>query len=80
MDEMSLLGDALKQQTLEKGSNWLNRIKRELYRLGTKDVRRNGEKNNIYVWREESKRCVDIERQNMKASLKEKNHWYFTMD
>jgi hypothetical protein len=29
MDEMSLLGDELKQQSLEKGKNWLNKIKQE---------------------------------------------------
>jgi hypothetical protein len=29
MDETSLLGDALKQQSLEKGNNWLNKIKQE---------------------------------------------------
>jgi hypothetical protein len=34
MDEISLFGDALKQQSLEKGNNWLNKIKRELERLG----------------------------------------------
>jgi hypothetical protein len=33
MDETSLLGDALKQQSLEKG-NWLNKIKQELEGLG----------------------------------------------
>jgi hypothetical protein len=30
MDGISLLGDALKQQSLENGSNWLNKIKQEL--------------------------------------------------
>jgi hypothetical protein len=34
MDEMSLLGDSLKQQSLEKGKNWLNKIKQELERTG----------------------------------------------
>jgi hypothetical protein len=29
MDEMSLLGDTLKQENLEKGRNWLNKIKQE---------------------------------------------------
>jgi hypothetical protein len=28
MDEMILLGDALKQQSLEKGNNWLNKTKK----------------------------------------------------
>jgi hypothetical protein len=31
-----------------------------------------GEENNRNVWREVSKRCMDIERQNMEASMKEK--------
>jgi CRISPR/Cas system CSM-associated protein Csm2 small subunit len=31
-----------------------------------------GEENNRNVWREVSKRCIDIERQNMEASMKEK--------
>jgi hypothetical protein len=34
MDEMSLLGDALKQQSLEKGKKWLNKIKQEIEGLG----------------------------------------------
>jgi DNA repair ATPase RecN len=32
----------------------------------------NGEENNRTVLREVSKRCVDIERQNMEASMREK--------
>jgi hypothetical protein len=31
-----------------------------------------GEENNRNVWREVSKTCMDIERQNMEASMKEK--------
>jgi hypothetical protein len=61
MDETSLLGDALRQQSLEKGYNWLNKIKQELERLGMGDICINGEENNIHVWREISKRCMDIE-------------------
>jgi hypothetical protein len=34
MDETRLLEDALKQQSLEKGNNCLNKIKQELERLG----------------------------------------------
>jgi hypothetical protein len=34
MDEISLLGDALKQQSLKKGNSWLNKIKQDLERLG----------------------------------------------
>jgi hypothetical protein len=34
------------------------------------DIWINGEENNRNVWREVSKRCVDIERQNMEASVR----------
>jgi hypothetical protein len=54
MDETSLLGDALKQQSLEKGYNWLNKIKQELERLGMGDIWINGEENNRHVWTEVS--------------------------
>jgi hypothetical protein len=77
MDEMSLLGDALKQQCLENGNSWLNEIKQELERLGVGDIWKNGEENNRNVWREVSKRCVDIERQNMEASMIEKRSLVF---
>jgi DNA repair ATPase RecN len=81
MDETSLLGDALKQQSLEKGNNWLNKIKQELERLGMGDIWINGEENNRNVWREVSKRRVDIERQNMEASMWEKKDlWYITVN
>jgi hypothetical protein len=52
MDETSLLGDALKQQSLDKGDNWLNKIKQELERLGRGDIWINGEESNRNVWRE----------------------------
>jgi hypothetical protein len=77
MDEMSLLGDALKQQSLEKGNDWLNKIKQELERLGMGDVWRNGEENNRNVWIAVSRRCVDIERQNMETSMKDKRSLVF---
>jgi AAA+ ATPase superfamily predicted ATPase len=51
-DEMSLLGDALKQQSLEKGKYWLNKIKQELEGLGMGDIWTMGEENNRNVWRE----------------------------
>jgi hypothetical protein len=35
------------------------------------------EENNRNVWREVSKRCMDIERQNMEASVKEKRSLVF---
>jgi hypothetical protein len=76
MDEMSLLGDALKQ-SLEKGKNCLNKLKQELEGLGMGNIWINGEENNRNVWREVSKRCMDIERQNMKASMKEKRSLVF---
>jgi hypothetical protein len=36
------------------------------------DIWINGEENNRNVWREVSKRCKGIERQNMEASMREK--------
>jgi hypothetical protein len=71
------LGDALKQQSLEKGNNWLNKIKQELERLDVGDIWINGEENNRNAWREVSKRCMDIERQNMEASMREKSSLVF---
>jgi hypothetical protein len=62
MDETRLFGDALQQQSLEKGNNWLNKVKQELERLGMVDIWINGEENNRNVWREVSKRCMDIDR------------------
>jgi hypothetical protein len=47
-------------------------IKQELEGLGMGDISINGEENNRNVWREVSRRCVDIERQNMEASMREK--------
>jgi hypothetical protein len=45
------------------------------------DIWINEEDNNRNVWREVSKRCVDIERQNMEASMRgKKDHLYFTMN
>jgi hypothetical protein len=67
MDETSLLGDALKQQSLEKRNSWLNKINQELEGLGMGDIWINGEENNRNVWREVSKRCMDVEKQNMEA-------------
>jgi hypothetical protein len=72
MDETSLLGDALKQQSLEKGNNWLNKIKRELERLGMRDIWINVEEDNRNVCREVSRRCMNMERQNMEASREKK--------
>jgi len=70
MDETSLLREALKQQAIEKGEKWLKKVEQELNRLGMADVwRREGENNNN-VWREVSKRCVDIERQKMEANMR----------
>jgi hypothetical protein len=43
------LRDALKQQSLEKGNNWLNKTKQELERLGMGDIWINGEENNRNV-------------------------------
>jgi hypothetical protein len=41
--------------------DWLNKIKQELEGLGMRDIWINGEENNRNVWREVSKRCMDIE-------------------
>jgi hypothetical protein len=41
------------------------------------DILINGEENNRNVWREVSKRCMDIERQNMEASMGEKRSLVF---
>jgi hypothetical protein len=71
------MGDALKQQSLGKGRNWLNKIKQELEGLGMGDIWINGEEYNRNVWREVSIRCMDIERQNMEASMKEKGSLVF---
>jgi hypothetical protein len=49
MDELSLLGDELKKQSLEKGKNWLNKIKQELEGLGMGDIWIKGEENNRNV-------------------------------
>jgi hypothetical protein len=49
MDETSLSGGALKQQSLEKGNSWLNKIKQELEGLGMGDIWINGEEINRSV-------------------------------
>jgi hypothetical protein len=41
------------------------------------DIWINGEENNRNVWREVSKRCMDIERQNMEVSMREKRSLVF---
>jgi hypothetical protein len=43
------------------------------------DIWINGEENNrnVGLWREVSKRCVDIERQNMEISMREKRSLVF---
>jgi hypothetical protein len=52
-------------------------IKQELEGLGMGDIWINGEQNNRNVWREISRRCVGIERQNMEASMREKRSLVF---
>jgi hypothetical protein len=44
------------------------------------DIWINVEENNRNVWREVSKRCMVIERQNMEDSMRDKGHWYFIMN
>jgi hypothetical protein len=41
------------------------------------DTWKNGEENNRNVWREVRKRCVDIERQNMEATMRVKGSLVF---
>jgi hypothetical protein len=73
MDETSLLREALKQQTIQEGKNWLNKLERELNSLGMGDVWRRGGENNNNIWKVVSKRCTDTERQKMKANMREKD-------
>jgi hypothetical protein len=75
--EKSVAGTNGVEQSLEKGKNWLNKIKQDLKGLGMGDVWIMGEESNRNVWREVSKRCMDIERQNMGASMKEKRSLVF---
>jgi hypothetical protein len=42
MDMESPLSDALKQQSLEKGENWLSILEEELNRVGMGDIWRRG--------------------------------------
>jgi hypothetical protein len=66
MDETSLLREALKRQTIEKGENWLKKLEEELNRLGMGDVWRRGGENNNNVRKVVSKRRIDTEHQKMK--------------
>jgi hypothetical protein len=72
MDETSLLREALKQQTIEKRSNWLKRLEQELNSLGMGDVWRRGGENDNNVWKVVSKRWIDTERQKIEANMREK--------
>jgi hypothetical protein len=54
MDKTSLMREALKQQSREKGENWLNKTEQELSRLGMGDIWRSGGENNNSVCREVS--------------------------
>jgi alcohol dehydrogenase YqhD (iron-dependent ADH family) len=80
MDETSLLREALKQQTIEKGENWLKKLEQELNRLDMRDVWRRGGENNNNVWKVVSKRCIDTERQKMEANVREKDLWRYIMN
>jgi hypothetical protein len=72
MDETSLLREALIQQTIEKGENWLKKLENELNRLGMGDIWRRGGENNNNVWKVVIKRCIDTECQKMEADMREK--------
>jgi hypothetical protein len=71
-DETSLLREALKQQTIEKGENWLQKLEQEPNSLGMGDVWRRGGENNNNVWKVVSKRCTDTEHQKMEANIRGK--------
>jgi hypothetical protein len=72
MDKTCLLGEPLKEQTVEKGENWLKKLEQEINSLGMGDVWRRGGENNNNVWKVVSKRCTDTERQKMEANMREK--------
>jgi hypothetical protein len=59
------------------GSDGRSGINQEFERLDMGDVWRNGEENNRNLWREVSKRCVDVERQIIEASMEEKRSLVF---
>jgi hypothetical protein len=73
MDETSLLREAVKQQTIEKGENWVKKLEQELKRPGVGDVWRRGGENDTNVWKVVSKRCIDSERQKMEANMRGKD-------
>lgn len=52
MDDISLLGGALKRRSLEKGNSLLIIIKQEFERLDVGNIQRNEEENSRNVWRE----------------------------
>jgi cell fate (sporulation/competence/biofilm development) regulator YmcA (YheA/YmcA/DUF963 family) len=72
MDEASFLREALKQQTIEKGENWLKKLEKELNRIGMGDIWRREEENNNNIWKVVSKRCIDTGRQKMEANMRGK--------
>jgi cell fate (sporulation/competence/biofilm development) regulator YmcA (YheA/YmcA/DUF963 family) len=72
MDKTSLLREPLKEQTVEKGENWLKKLEQEINSLGMGDIWRRGGENNNNVWKVVSKRCTDTERQKMEANMREK--------
>jgi hypothetical protein len=74
MDETNLLREAVKQQTIEKGENWLKKLEPVLNSLGMGDVWRRGGENNNNVWKVVSKRCIDTERLKVEANMREKRY------
>jgi hypothetical protein len=46
MDKTSSLRDALKQQSIKKGENWLKKLEKELNGIGMGNIWRKGGKNN----------------------------------
>jgi hypothetical protein len=46
MEEINPFKEALKQQHIKKGKNWMNKITQDLERLDTVDISKDGEENN----------------------------------
>jgi hypothetical protein len=72
MEESSLSGDALIYQREERENNWICGIKRELEKLDMGYMWRRGRENDRNSWKMVSQRCVDIERQGMDTTMREK--------
>jgi 23S rRNA maturation-related 3'-5' exoribonuclease YhaM len=70
-NETNSSGDTLGQEK-RRGNNWMNRIKHELERLGMGEIWNNGRNNDKEVRIRIRKMCVDIERQTIEATVRER--------